>query len=147
LKDDRFGYRCNQSPESVAFAQWLLQVGEGQGLTPDRTISLPKTMVTPYNTLDSLIDLIYPDIAIQPKPDSFFLDRTILTTTNDNVDEINSHLLSRFPGEETTLLGFDKVAEGGNAHNYPIEYLNSIAIPGLPLAHLKLKKGCPMMLL
>ena len=104
-------------------------------------------MVTPHNTLDSLIDLIYPDIAVQPKPDSFFLGRTILATTNDSVDEINTHLLNRFPGEETTLLGFDTVAEGGNQAHYPIEYLNSMTISGLPLTHLKLKKGCPLMLL
>jgi len=137
----------DQSPESVTFAQWLLEVGDGRGLSPEKTISLPVAMVTPHNTLDSLIDLIYPNIAVQPKPDSFFLDRTILTTTNDCVDDINTHLLNRFPGGETTLLGFDTVAEGGDAHNYPIEYLNSMAIPGLPLAHLKLKKGCPLMLL
>lgn len=139
--------RLDQSPESVAFAEWLLQVGEGRGLSPEKTISLPRAMVTPQNTLDSLIDFIYPNIAEQPKPDSFFLDRTILTTTNDSVDDINTHLLNRFPGEEFTLLGFDTVAEGGNAHDYPVEYLNSFAIPGLPLAHLKVKKGCPLMLL
>ena len=53
-----------------------------------------------------------------------------------------------FPGEETTLLGFDTVAEDGNGHNdYPVEYLNSMVVAGLPLAHLKLKKGCPLMLL
>ena len=47
-----------------------------------------------------------------------------------------------FPGEETTLIGFVIVAEDGNGHNdYPVEYLNSMAISGLPLAHLKLKKA------
>jgi PIF1-like helicase len=95
--------RLEQSPESVAFAQWLLQVGEGRGLSPDKTITLPRTMITPQNTLENLIDLIYPNIAEQPKPDSFFLDRTILTSRNDCVDEINTRLLDRFPGEETTL--------------------------------------------
>jgi hypothetical protein len=139
--------RLEQSPESVAFAEWLLEVGEGRGLSPEKTITLPQAMVAPHNTLDCLIDLIYPNIAVQPKPDSFFLDRTILTVLNDSVDEINTQLLNRFPGEEITCLGFDTVAEVGNAHEYPIEYLNSIAVPGLPLCHLKLKKGCPLMLL
>jgi ATP-dependent DNA helicase PIF1 len=100
-------------------------------------------MITPQNTLESLIDLIYPNIAEQPKPDSFFLDRTILSTTNDSVDEINTYILNRFPGEETTLLGFDKVEDGGNDNHYPLEYLSSITINGLPLAQLKVKKGCP----
>jgi hypothetical protein len=137
-----------RSPESAAFAQWLLEVGEGRNLSQEKTISLPRAMITPHHTLDSLINLIYPNIAEQPKPDSFFLDRTILTTTNDCVDEINTHLLNMFPGEETTLLGFDSVAEDGHGHNdYPVKYLNSMAVAGLPLAHLKLKKGCPLMLL
>ena len=30
---------------------------------------------------------------------------------------------------------------------YPTEYLNSINCSGLPLAHLKLKVGCPVMIL
>jgi len=46
-----------------------------------------------------------------------------------------------------TLLGFDTVIDVANAQDYPVEYLNSMKIAGLPLAHLKLKKGCPLMLL
>ena len=136
-----------RSLENTAFAQWLLDVGEGKGLSPEKTISLPRTMITPHNTLQSLIDVIYPNIAIQPKPDSFFLDRTILTAKNDAVDAINAYLLHLFPGEVVTLLGFDTVIDVANAQDYPVEYLNSMKIAGLPLAHLKLKKGCPLMLL
>src|ERR1700692_3234695 len=36
---------------------------------------------------------------------------------------------------------------GDNATLYPTEYLNSINASGLPLAHLALKPGCPLMLL
>jgi len=139
--------RLVQSLENTAFAQWLLDVGEGKGLSPEKTISLPRTMITPHNTLQSLIDVIYPNIAIQPKPDSFFLDRTILTAKNDAVDAINAYLLHLFPGEVVTLLGVDTVIDVANAQDYPVEYLNSMKIAGLPLAHLKLKKGCPLMLL
>ena len=56
--------RLVQSPENTAFAQWLLDVGEGKGLSPEKTISLPRTMITPHNTLQSLTNLIYPDIAV-----------------------------------------------------------------------------------
>jgi hypothetical protein len=104
-------------------------------------------MITPQSTLQSLINLIYPDIAVQPKPDSFFLDRTILTTKNDAIDAINAYLLHLFPGEVVTLLGVDTVIDVANAQDYPVEYLNSMKIAGLPLAHLKLKRGCPLMLL
>jgi hypothetical protein len=137
----------NQSPQNIGFAQWLLDVGEGKGLSPEKTMSLPAAMLTPHNTLQSLISLIYPNIAVQPKSNSFYLDRTILSTKNDAVDEINTDISDLFPGEEVTLLGFDSVTDTANGQDYPVEYLNSIKTSGLPLAHLKLKKGCPLMLL
>jgi hypothetical protein len=71
-------------------------------------------MIIPLNTLDGLINLIYPNIATQAMLDNFFLDWTILATTNDVVDEINTSLLDLFPGQEATLLAFDLVVETGN---------------------------------
>jgi PIF1-like helicase len=50
-----------------------------------------------------------------------------------------------FPGEETVVHGIDKVTKG--EEHYPPEFLNSINVTGLPLAHLALKPGYPLMLL
>ena len=72
-------------------------------------------MITPHNTLQSLINIIYPNIAIQLKPDSFFLDRTILTAKNDAVDAINAYLLYLLLGEIVTLLDFDTIIDVANA--------------------------------
>jgi hypothetical protein len=92
-----------------------LDVREEKGLLPEKTISLPRTMITPHNTLQSLINIIYPNIAIQLKPDSFFLDRTILTAKNDAVDAINAYLLYLLLGEIVTLLDFDTIIDVANA--------------------------------
>ena len=94
--------------------QWLLDVKEEKELLPEKTILLSRTMITPHNTLQSLIDIIYPNIAIQPKPDSF-LDRTIPTAKNDAVDAINTYLLHFLPEEVVTLLGFDTIIDVANA--------------------------------
>jgi len=72
-------------------------------------------MITPHNTLQSLIDVIYPNIAIQPKPNSFFLDCTISTAKNDAVDAINAYLLYLLPEEVVTLLDFDTMIDIANA--------------------------------
>ena len=49
------------------------------------------------------------------------------------------------------LLGADSVELSDEAMNeyqpYSVEYLNSLVSSSLPLAHLELKVGCPVMLL
>jgi ATP-dependent DNA helicase PIF1 len=135
----------DQSPESGAFANWLLDVGAGKHLDESGQLQLLPNMVLPDNHVDHLVDFVYPGISEGDKLDSYFLDRTILSPRNDAVDDLNHKILSKFPGESTTLHSKDKVI--GEDLNYPIEYLNSINIPGLPLAHLPLKPGCPLMLL
>jgi hypothetical protein len=55
-------------------------------------------------------------------------------------------ILDRFPGEQTVLMGVDKVNKD-TSHVYPAEFLNSLNASGLPLARLALKPACPLMLL
>ena len=69
----------------------------------------------------------------------------VLSCKNDNVDDINHAILRLFPGEEIVLTSSDKALDDENL--YPIEFLNTINVGGLPLAHLALKPGCPVMLL
>jgi len=108
-------------------------------------------MIVADNTVKSLIGSIYPNIAIPNHPDQYFLDRTILCCRNDDVNAINQEILSAFPGQELTVHSIDRASDPdeGVDHSdvYPIEFLNSLVLSGLPLAHLKLKQGCPLMLL
>ena len=115
-------------------------------LAPDKSIELPGNMCLPENKVDNLVDTLYPDIKQGNKPDAFFLECTILSPKNNAVDNLNQSILNRFPGEETMLIGVDRV-DGDNSNIYPIEFLNSLNVSGLPLAHIPLKPGCPLMLL
>ncbi|KXN91862.1 hypothetical protein AN958_11542 [Leucoagaricus sp. SymC.cos] len=100
--------------------------------------------------MDDLINFIYPDIQL-PQPDQYFLDRTVLSSRNDEVDDINAAILDKFPGEKHVLMGADSIdldnPHDGNYNLYPMEYLNSLNVSGLPLTKLVLKVGCPIMLL
>ena len=53
--------------------------------------------------------------------------------------------------EERSFLSADSIKEnnenGEGELLYPVEYLNSITCSGLPLHHLQLKVGCPVMIL
>jgi ATP-dependent exoDNAse (exonuclease V) alpha subunit len=75
-----------------------------------------------------------------------------LASRNDDVDDINYDILQQFPGEEHVFQSADFIRnnEGHGAEGalmYPMEYLNSINCSGLPLAKLRLKVGCPIMIL
>ena len=56
------------------------------------------------------------------------------------------YMVPRFPGEQSIHMSVDKV-NTDTTHTYPVEFLNSLNASGLPLAHLALKPGCPLMLL
>jgi ATP-dependent exoDNAse (exonuclease V) alpha subunit len=107
----------------------------------------------PSNTVRSLIDTIYPGISTIPADhdqDRYFLERTILSARNDDVDELNQMLLDKVAGEEVVYHSADSVVneEGvDSGFQYPVEYLNSIRASGLPLAKLALKIGAPIMVL
>jgi len=139
--------RLEQSPEMQEFANWLLNVGAGTELDQSDTIAVPQHMVC-----EDLAEEIYPGIRDNGwKEDQYFLDRSVLACTNDSVMELNLELLNLFPGAEKTLLSADSVVLEDAAENeyqpYSVEYLNSLVSSSLPLAHLKLKVGCPIMLL
>jgi ATP-dependent DNA helicase PIF1 len=63
-----------------------------------------------------------------------------------HVDSINDMLIERFPGEEKVYYSFDK-AEDDTHSFYPLEFLNSLNVSGLPPHCLRLKIGCPIILL
>jgi len=135
----------DRTPDSDAFADWLLDVGAGRGLGANNSIQLKPNMRMPDNSVQSLSDAIYPGIADGNKEDDYFLQRTILSPKNDAVDDLNQSILDKVPGQETVLMSTDKITGGENI--YPLEYLHSLKASGLPLAQLALKPGCPLMLL
>ncbi len=140
----------DQTPENVEFAHWLLTVGAGEGLTDDHTITLPASMCLANNSLSELIKYIYPNIQAGHFQDCFFLEQTILSGHNDDVDEINQQVLDMFPGQETVYWSTDKTIEeelDDAATLYPVEFLQNFNASGLPRAKLALKVGCPLMLL
>jgi ATP-dependent DNA helicase PIF1 len=134
------------------FAKWQLDIGYGKHTSETGTTTLPDHFKCTENTISSLISMIYTGINQLPHPpDQYFAERTILTSRNNDVDDINEKMLSEFPGEEIEFLSADSIK--GNEENgegqlmYPVEYLNSINCSGMPLHRLKLKVGCPVMIL
>ena len=76
----------------------------------------------------------------------YITSKAILSTRNDWVDRINMKMISSFQGGEVEYHSFDSAAD--DPHNYyPAEFLNTLTPNGLPPHVLKLKVGCPIILL
>ena len=130
------------------FAAWQLEMGRGEHTDESDFIHLPDHFRCAENSVQSLIDTIYPDIRL-PHGDEYYAERTILCSKNDDVDDVNAVILQQFPGDVKVYHSSDNVVDSGSDGPilYPAEYLNTINCSGLPLAKLKLKKGCPVMIL
>ena len=139
--------RLGQSEEDQRFATWLLDVGDGKNLPEDGNITLPPEMKVP-SSLEDLISATYPDIS-QYQNDNYFQSRTILSTRNDDVDDINQKILHQFPGQEKTFWACDSIkeSEGNGETAYTPEYLSTLSFPGVPLSRFKVKMNAPVMLL
>jgi ATP-dependent DNA helicase PIF1 len=106
------------------------------------------------DNLQTLISNVYDGVACHfpIHPPKFFLHRIILSARNADVDEVNLHLIRLFPGQEEILLSADSVLHEDKAkidttHQYPMEYLCSLQPAGLPPGKLRLKRGCPIILM
>nr|XP_043623216.1 uncharacterized protein LOC122594998 [Erigeron canadensis] len=120
------------------FSDFLLRVGDGDEEAIDENfICIPGDMTLPYTNLDQarkdLISEIFPSMEI-------------LSTKNENVDQINDELIDKFPGNEHIYFSFDEALDDTHNH-YPIEFLNSLNVSGLPPHCLRLKVGCLVILL
>lgn len=145
----------SSSEEEYNFAQWLLDVGHGRINDDEGYVTLPPHL--PCHSESSLINFVYPGLSrdLPVPPPDYFHERLILAPRNDEVEALNLAILQQFPGEEDTYLSVDRVVqEPGSVEDndseqwrYPPEYLRSLNASGLSLGELRVKDGCPLILL
>jgi ATP-dependent DNA helicase PIF1 len=129
----------------------LLRIGGGfEEANSDGEIRLSDDICIPQteedSDLDTLIDCIFPALNANMSNKNYIISRAILSPRNDWVDMINMKMISRFQGDEMVYHSFDSAVD--DPHNYyPSEFLNTLTPNGLPPHVLKLKIGCPVILL
>ena len=82
----------DNTPESNAFAQWLLKVGAGSHLPPDKSIPPPLNMHLPQNNIEGFDS----GMGWGNMSDQFFLEHTILSSKNNTADQLNQMILDRY---------------------------------------------------
>ena len=93
-----------------------------------------------------LIDAIFPSLEARGLSFEYMVSRVILSTKNEHVHELNNLMIDRFAWDEQHYYSFD-VAEDDDSNRFPGEFLNSLNPSGLPPHLLRLKIGCPVILL
>lgn len=138
--------------EQKEFADWLLEVGEGRIPTirglENNIIRLPNDIILPSQNINDLINFVYSNLTTNYFNPQYLVKRAILTSKNIDVHTVNTIIMDQFPGDAVEYLSADVIEEQANPeHQYPIEFLNSLTIGGLPPHKLSLKVGSPIILL
>ncbi|GJT69723.1 DNA helicase [Tanacetum coccineum] len=144
-----------------SFAQWLLDIGNGQIGTPGDSdpentswIDIPDEYCIPNDDqgITQLIKFIYDDDTLQHPSAVKLQDKAIIYPKNDMADTINAKILSLLSTTTRVYISHGDVVphghDGGEVELlYPKEYLNTLTFAGLPPHRLELKIGTPVMLL
>ncbi|UYV67468.1 hypothetical protein LAZ67_5000717 [Cordylochernes scorpioides] len=132
-----------------SFSQLLLELGNGTFATHEGLISIASSdLCVLVEDIHTLISSVYPNIgSLLTMPLSWFSEKALLAPRNDAVDKINEYILGKFIAPSRTYLSIDTVVDPNDSVHYPIEFLNSINPPGMPMHSLTLKVGAPIILL
>lgn len=132
-----------QDRSAETFSKELLRIGNGQIPVDISTglISIPPAICQFTSTKDELITKVYPNISQHFRNCDWLSSRAILAAKNKDVNELNWTIQNQIPGELHSYKSIDRVVDEEEAINYPIEFLNSLDVPGMPLHDLRLKVG------
>ncbi|XP_072065144.1 uncharacterized protein [Arachis hypogaea] len=151
------GLEQSTPQELRSFSDWILQIGKGRcgTVVNDKLfVDIPSDLIIPVleNSVEDIVNTIYPNLVQNFHDPSFFQDRAILAPTVDNVEEINNYIVDLLPGEEKNYLNADSICGSDVYFDVDVdwinvEFLNQIRCSGLPNHSLKLKIGVPIILL
>ena len=134
--------------EAGEFAESLLHLGNGNHpICREPDIISVSHFGSCVTTMQELIEAVFPDFVNKYANEEWLAERAILAPLNDTVAQINKEMIEMMPGNSTTFLSIDCTLTEEEALHYPIEFLNSIEVAGLPSHKLTIKIGMPVMIM
>lgn len=134
--------QLQNDPSAAEFSRQLLRIGNGAMPFDDAgLITLPTNFCRFTESKDELIQNVFPNIAQQYKNHDWLSERAILAAKNKDVNDLNATIQFKIPGELVSYKSVDTVTDQDDVVNYPVEFLNSLDLPGLPPHILQLKVG------
>jgi hypothetical protein len=113
---------------------------------PD-TIAIPANLGKCVEKLEDFKAAIFPDVQVNSRSPDWLSECAFLSPLNVNVNRLNNDLLKEFPGELQQFKSVDTAVSEEEAVHFPVEFLNSLDLPGLPPHILNLKVGSPIIIL
>ena len=128
------------------FAEFLLQIGNGTfpHSGPENTVELPASIIS-----EDIVTDVYGEKFDGPEDVLKFSKAAILAPKNDHCQAINNKVLDLIPGEIKTYTSVNRLISENDSEilQFPIEFLDSLELTGLPPHKLNLKVGAIVMLL
>ena len=129
--------------KNKTFAETLLQMGS----SPDRKFNPPTDFGIIHYNEDEFIETIYPDLENHMGDLKYFAGRCIIAPLNTDVDNINTNILNRIPGEPKTYYSIDSLEDEESYADYQVSTLNALSPSSLPPHELVVKKGSILMII
>lgn len=140
--------RARSDPE---FSQYLLHIGNGTEPTVNSdNIKIPHHLLIQHtdkeNSIAALTAAVFPNLQAFADADFSLVNRAILTTKNEFVDDLNQHLITAFPGEPHEYISRDKTINISEQATFE-DFINSLTPNGFPPHKLIVKENAPIILL
>ena len=133
--------------ELIKEYQNLIQdIGCGNlAVNDDGLISLPEPLISDgfqeeSQMQEAVIEYVYGNINEHVDDSDFFIKNTIICPHNDDVNKINEKIVESMDTNEWICYSSDTPCDENP--EAPIEFLNTLNMPGFPLHELHLKKVC-----
>lgn len=108
----------------------------GDGVHPvdeNNELHFPSNFCKMTTSLKELIATVFPNISQNYKNQEWLCERAILAPKNEDVSKLNHQILHDILGSSTKFKSIDTVTQTDQVVNYPIEFLNSLEPPGMPM--------------
>lgn len=141
--------QIQRDASAARFAKQLLDLGDGKMPIDGTTlcITFPPDFCKMTQSIEELINCVFPNIENNIRNQQWLCERALLAVKNIDVNSINNVIQNRINGNPITYKSIDTIMKEDDVVNYPVEFLNSLELPGIPPHLLKLKIGVPIILL
>ena len=148
--------KASGNPHLEAFDSWTLSIGKGDSSSIKVPANMIATRIIPNSkenssaegdAMEKFCEKIFPDLADNIGDPNWIEGRSILASTNKEVQMLNDIVSEKLPGSMEVMRSADQLERTEEVLHFNVEYLNSLTPSGCPPHSLHLKPGIPLMLL